>query len=85
MSISGLVLQTTPERMQDVRQSLERLAAVEIHAATEDGRLVITVDEADDEQAAQIIAEFSNIAGVLSTSLAYNHFEDELTDEDPVQ
>lgn len=82
MSISGLIVQAQPHRLPDVRCELEKIASVDIHAQTEEGSLVITVDEPNDSEAADILMNLGNIEGVLSTSLVYNHFDDISSDEE---
>jgi len=75
MSISGLVVRALPDRVEDVRKQLIKLDGVEIHAIDDDGRMVITVDVANDHKAADTLMEMQKQDGVLSASLIYNHFE----------
>lgn len=75
MSISGLVVHALPERTEGVREQLVRLDGVEVHAISDDGRMVITVDVPDDHKAADTLMEMQKQDGVLSASLIYNHFE----------
>lgn len=76
MSITGLVIHAVPERTADIQKAIEALEGVEVHKATDDGRLVVTVDNVDDGEATVVFESFRSIAGVLSTSLVYTHFED---------
>lgn len=75
MSISSLVVHALPERAEDVREQLVRLDGVEVHAISDDGRMVITVDVANDHIAADTLMEMQKQDGVLSASLIYSHFE----------
>lgn len=75
MSISGLVVHAHPKSIDQVRSHLIDLEGVEIHAVSDDGRIVITVDVADDYKAADTLMEMQKQEGVLSASLIYNHFE----------
>jgi len=75
VSITGLVIHAVPDRTVAVQQAMEALNGVEVHKATDDGRLVVTVDNPNDGEAAEVFESFRNIAGVLSTSLVYTHFE----------
>ena len=77
MSISGLVIHATPGRSDSVSDALLALDGVEVHEVTEDGRLVVTVDNPDDGEAAKVLDQFRSIQGVLSTSLVYTHFEED--------
>lgn len=85
MSISGLVLHVRPERVQAVRSEIAGYPGVEVHAATDDGKLVVTVDRRDDRQATDTFARFQDIEGVLSTSLIYNYFEQDSDEQDSDQ
>lgn len=69
MSISSLVLQTTPRRQSALRLELENIRGVQIHALTRDGRMVITVDEPDQFRAAEIMAQIPHMDGVIKMSL----------------
>lgn len=82
MSISGLVLHVRPERVEAVRSEIAGYPGVEVHAATEEGQLVVTVDRRDDRQATDIFAKFQDVEGVLSTSLVYNYFEQDSDEQD---
>ena len=75
MSISGLVVHTLPARAPEVRERLTQYDGVEVHAITEEGKMVVTVDIADDHRAADTLMDLQKQDGVLSTSLIYTHFE----------
>ena len=79
MNISGVLVHTRPEQTNVVKSQLGNLFGVEVHAATEDGRLVVTIEN---ESAPMIdtMNSFHDIKGVLSASLIYHHF-DELENE----
>ena len=77
MSITGLVIHAVPENTPIVKKALEACDGTEVHKVTDDGRMVVTVDNPDDGAATQIFESFKTIAGVLSTSLVYTHFEDD--------
>ena len=77
MSICGLVLHAHPEKLDAVNADLAEIASVEVHAATEDGRLVVTVDEPDEAEAIATLTRLQRMDGVLSTSLIYSHFEND--------
>ncbi|MFC1673510.1 chaperone NapD [Pseudomonadota bacterium] len=77
MSICGLVIHASPGNGDNVVSALVALDGVEVHEATEDGRLVVTVDNPNDGEAAKVLDSFREIDGVLSTSLVYTHFEED--------
>ena len=75
MSISGIIVHVRPDAAAATSEYIQRLDGVEVHATTEDGRLVVTVDQPDDHKAADTFVELRNVDGVLNTSLVYNYFE----------
>ncbi len=75
MSISSLVVQTRPGAAEGVRDEITNYPGVEVHAETDDGRLVVTVDRPLDQEAAEIFDKFQRLEGVLSASLVFNYFE----------
>ncbi len=80
MSISGLVIHTRPIQTEAVVRKISAVSGAEIHAATDDGRLVVTVDEPDDAKASDTFVRIQDLDGVVSVSLVYNYFEQQ-TDE----
>jgi periplasmic nitrate reductase NapD len=85
MSISGLVVHTRPGALRQARDAIAGLDGVEVHAETADGRLVVTIDRADDGDAVETFNQFQTIDGVLSTSLVYSRFEIESDQEEQVK
>jgi len=85
MSISGLVVQTKPKNTSAVCADLEKIHGLEIHSRTDDGCLIITLDEPDNGKAADVLLNLGNLDGVLSTSLVYNNFDDDFADEECTQ
>ena len=77
MSITGLVIHAVPQETAAVQLAVEAMDGTEVHQVTDDGRMVVTVDNLDDGIAADVFESFRTIAGVLSTSLVYTHFEDD--------
>jgi nitrate reductase NapD len=73
MNIAGVLLQVHPERMAEVRSALDRFPGVEVHKVTQDGRLLVTVEE-EDAQGGTVLA-LHRLEGVLAASVAYHHFE----------
>lgn len=77
MNISGVIVHARPERVADVQHSLTAMAGVEVHAATDDGRLIVTVEDDDDRVLADTVMSLHNVPGVLSAAMVYHQFEDE--------
>jgi nitrate reductase NapD len=73
--LCGVLVQFRPERLEQVRAGLTALPGVEIHHATDDGRLVVTVEDSDQATAGDTLHRFHDVAGVVSASLVY-HYHD---------
>ncbi|MEW5728750.1 MAG: chaperone NapD [Pseudomonadota bacterium] len=80
-NVCGVLVHARPEQRDAVRLALESLPGVEVHVATEDGRLVVTVEDADGQWAGATISRFNDISGVLSVALVYHHFDSDLEGE----
>jgi nitrate reductase NapD len=81
MNISSVLVYTRPQDLQLVREQLSALAGVEVHAASENGRLIVII-EADSVQAvADIFAQINQQPGVLAASMVYHQFEPDPDEE----
>lgn len=49
MNISGIYINAWPTELSTVQQRLENVSGVEVHMATEEGGLVITVETDDSD------------------------------------
>ncbi len=75
MGICSMVLHTRPENIRQVCDQVEALEGAEVHAATERGKLVISVDLVDPCHYSETIMKLHNLSGVLSAALIYEHVE----------
>lgn len=75
--ISGVVVHADPKKIDKVRAGLESIDGVEIHGASELGKLVVTVDKENDRESTDAFESISKLPGVLSTAMVYHHFEPE--------
>lgn len=73
-NIVGVVVRCRPEAARDMHRRLAALPGTEVHAATEDGRFVVTVEGADRECGDRLLA-VHRLEGVLAASLVTHHFE----------
>lgn len=80
-NVCGVLVHARPEQKDAVRLALESLPGVEVHVATEDGRMVVTVEDAEGQWAGATISRFNDIGGVLSVALVYHHFDSDLEGE----
>ena len=75
MNISGIVVHASPDKIDMVRAQLEKIPGVEVHAASAEGKMVVTIEKSDDRETTDIFEEISRIPGILSTAMVYHHFE----------
>jgi nitrate reductase NapD len=75
MNISSAVLRARHGALDEVRRSLAALPGVEVHAATDDGRLVVTLEDAGTASAADTFVKLHDIQGVMSVAMIYQYSE----------
>ena len=76
MNICGCLVHVAKGAVQEARVAMEATPGVEVHAQTDDGRLVVVVEDTDEAFASDIIMGLHQIPGVISLTLNYHHFED---------
>ena len=74
-NICGILVHVRADKRDTACRALGAMPGVEINQATDDGRLVVVVEDTADEWAGQILTRIPTIEGVLSTSLIYHHCE----------
>ncbi len=76
MTICSLVVQTLPEQLEPVAQSLLEMEGVEIHARDAVGKLVVCLDHPSRDYCADAMNRMTRISGVMSTALVFEYQED---------
>ena len=76
MNICGCLVHATADKAGAVRSSAVAMEGVEVHAASDDGRLVMVVEDTDAATASERIMAIHQLPGVISVTLTYHHFED---------
>ena len=76
MNISSILVQTHPQNSTVLQRELAQLSGVDVHAANKDGRIVITIEDTQDNSPADTLMNVQNMQGVLSASLIYNYCDD---------
>ncbi len=77
MNIAGVLIHALPSRLCDLRQRLTELTGVDIHGDSVDGRLIVTIEDSPERQAADRLVDLHGLPGVLSATLVYHCFDDE--------
>ncbi|MDP6952837.1 MAG: chaperone NapD [Alphaproteobacteria bacterium] len=75
LNIGGLVVSTRPDDMDRVASALSDLPGVEVHGASPEGRLVVTVDLPGENDVAATLHHIRDTDGVLAASVVYSHIE----------
>lgn len=82
MHVSSLVVHAAPAKAEALQAEMLKLPGVEIHAATDDGRLVVTVEDTDAQgNLSETVMKIQTMEGVLSLSMAYDYCDNDLHEE----
>ncbi len=81
MNISSVLVNARANLMTQVQIGLATLNGVEIHAATEEGRLIVTIEADSDQAVANMFEEINHLPGVLSASMVYHQYESDPDEE----
>jgi nitrate reductase NapD len=76
MNICGCLVHVACDALARARAEIDALAGVEVHAQTDDGRLVVVVEDTDTALASETIMALHQVAGVVTLTINYHHFED---------
>lgn len=75
INVCGVLVFARPERIKTVRKKLEKEDGVEVHAVTENGRLVVTVEKDDQQQTGELLNRIQTLDHVISASMVYQYFD----------
>jgi nitrate reductase NapD len=75
--ISGVLVVAKPEHQSQVRKALERFPWAEVHHQDPDGRLVITIEADDTDQAIARLREVKELPRVVLAEMVEHHLEDQ--------
>ncbi len=75
MNISSIIVHAKPAELSSVRGNLEQIPGVEIHAATDDGKLVVTIETETDGETAGTFDRINTMDGVMSAAMVFHQFE----------
>lgn len=81
MNISSVLVNARPNLMNQVQGGLMALSGVEVHAATEEGRLIVTIEADSDQAVANMFEVINHLPGVLSASMVYHQYESDPDEE----
>jgi len=73
MNIVSLVLRIKPETRAEAEAALTAYPGVECHGMSDDGKLVVTVEDADGAAMSDTLIALHRVPQVLAATLAYEH------------
>lgn len=75
MNISSAIVYSHPKQEAKLRAQLATLPGVEVHASTDDGKLVISIEADNAAAAADTYQAIERAPGVLSMALVFQQTE----------
>ena len=75
MNTYRAILHARPGQVGALRARLATLPGVEVHAATAEGRLIVSIEAEDDATTTATFETLGALPGVLSASLIYHQTE----------
>jgi len=85
MHVAGVVVKTRPEDLPAVRQSIESMAGADIHASSEEGKLVVTLIGEDRKEVANALMGLGDIDRILNSTLVYEESDSDFFAEGVIQ
>ncbi len=84
-NICSVLVHAQQGMIDSVKQVLEQQQGVEVHATSEDGRLIVTVENEYRKVVGERIMGFYEIKGVLSASMIYQFSDDEFNEQEIIE
>ena len=78
MTISSIIVQTTPKNVEKVVEMLKKSELCEYHLHDEKGRIIITAEGENTGQEMEKLSKIQQLEGILSAEMHYSYNEDEL-------
>ncbi len=70
MTLSGIYAVADPLQLPSLRRGLESVPWAQLHFVDADGRMVLTIEAADERQSADRLLELQGVAGIRMAQLA---------------
>ncbi|MBL8487516.1 MAG: chaperone NapD [Rhodocyclaceae bacterium] len=75
MNISSIVVHARPGSADAVRERLEGMPGIEVHAVSPEGKLVVTIETEGDGETVAAFEAINGMEGVLSASMVFHQNE----------
>lgn len=76
MMVSGVLVVAKPEHQSQVRTALEVFPWAEVHHEDPDGRLVVTIEADDTDQAIARLQQVKELPRVVLAEMVEHHLDD---------
>ncbi len=74
--VAGIVVYAEPSLRDSIIQAIGMLPAAQVHAVTQDARLVVTLEASESARVVDQLDAIQALPGVYSAALVYQHHED---------
>ena len=81
MNISSVIVRARPDKLTALRAGIAAIPGVEIHTESDDGRLIVTIEDRAGCSTADAFVQLHNLDGVIGVSLVYKYCDDEIDQE----
>ncbi|MDO9242361.1 MAG: chaperone NapD [Rhodocyclaceae bacterium] len=75
MNISSIIVIPHPDRIEAVRRLVQEIDGIELHAVSPEGKMVVTLETADDRATTDTYNLISHLDGVMSASMVFHQHE----------
>ena len=75
MNISSAIVIPHPDHVEAVRQRLQTIDGVELHAVSPEGKMIVSLEAAGDRETTRLYETISLLDGVMSASMVYHQQE----------
>ncbi|MCP4188915.1 MAG: chaperone NapD [Gammaproteobacteria bacterium] len=76
MNICGILVHARPDGFGAVKKRLLSVKGVEVHGMSDEGRVVVTLEEENEDTMAESLLTVQRLEGVISASMIYHHNEE---------
>lgn len=81
MNISSIVVQTSPQYVEEVAQLLKNADYCDYHFHDEKGRIIVTIEGAGVEEEIAKLVKIQEMKHVIAADMSFAYSEDELNEE----
>lgn len=75
ISVCGVMVFVLPEKREEVEARMYEIPGLEIHGASEEGKLVVTIETDSYKKTGDAVTRLQNVEDILSISMIYQHAE----------